>query len=188
MYTRYEILNRLATLKVCETGWEAAKETEPDLLIEFVTKLETDIPAAIRLARGHEYEKLAPWLIGRWCEPHSLKGANLKGLDLRGAKLDNADLSGADLEECYLFQTTFLYANLKGTNLRKALGQSARLEHCTLTGADLSYAFLRYARFNRSDITDAKLIGSNLTGADFRLAFGRQEANFSKATTTAMEW
>lgn len=187
MYTKAKILDRLRELNACETGWEAAKEIPSELLIEFVTKLETDIPGALTLAKGHEYEKLAPWLVGRWCPLHSLKGAVLKGLDLGRALLDNADLSGTDMEECYMFGTTLIHTKLAGANLRGIMGQSARFEHANLKGADLSNAYLRYARFNWSEVTSAKFICANLTGADFRNSWGRIEADFSKAIKIAME-
>jgi len=108
-----------------------------------------------------------------------LKNADLTGADLTGANLSRANLELAKFNNAMLDRTHLNRANLTSASFENASLYNANLrntviEHANFTGANLREAYLDgmlgcgSAKFNKADLTDARVRYTNLDAADLR--------------------
>ena len=132
---------------------------------------EVSIPVELR---GSSYKERSPFYFS--LKEINLRNANfrnasLMGLDLRKVNLQHARLQGAnlriaDLRGADLIGADFSDANLQGAKLNKVIAHGTRF-----TGANLNGAKLRgTTELDRSDFTNANLMGAEIEGVDFRQA------------------
>jgi hypothetical protein len=101
----------------------------------------------------------------------NLRGIELPGADLSGRDFRCVDLTGANFKDAKLNRANFGFASLRHANLVGASCCEAFFHTTDLTGADLAEATLFDARFvDRTDLTDARLVGALLWWAMFRRA------------------
>ena len=111
-----------------------------------------------------------------------LEGANFRGRSLSELNLSEANLRGADFRGSRLSQVDLTRADLKGA----LLAASVWLE-VELPGANLSHADLSFARVVRSNLMNAKLVGSCLFGTIFQRTLVT-DADFGQARSRRTVW